>query len=133
MLECYGVGELPALKQGRKMAEPEKQHMEIRVIAYREGDHYVAQGLEFDICVQAKTLEELQVRFDRAAFATLAICRERGTDPREAVPQAPREFWEMFEEARVLLAMTTHEHFAEISASAPAFVPAFRWHERLAA
>ncbi len=107
-----------------------QERMELRVVAYREDDHYVAQGLEFDICVQANTLEELQLRFDRAAFATLAVCVERGADPRDAVPKAPREFWDMFEDARVLLNMTERERSAEIAGMAPTFEPAFRWHER---
>jgi hypothetical protein len=112
------------------MPEREQQRTEIRVVVYREGDHYVAQGLEFDICVQAGSLDELQERFSRTAFATLAVCLERGTDPREAVPRAPAEFWEMFEEAKVQL---TRADVRSQQDHSPVVVPAFRWHERRAA
>lgn len=38
----------------------------IRVIFFKEGDAWLAQGLEHDICVQASSLDELYGRFEVA-------------------------------------------------------------------
>lgn len=109
-----------------------QERMELRVVAYREGDYYIAQGLEFDICVQAKTIEELQDRFDLAAFATLAICAERGTDPYEGIPRAPSEFWEMFENAHALPTRIAHARSGVVGRGEVS-APALQWRELPAA
>jgi hypothetical protein len=38
----------------------------IRVLLFKEEGFWVAQGLEHDICVQAETLEDLQINFEVA-------------------------------------------------------------------
>jgi hypothetical protein len=36
--------------------------MTIRVVAFKEGDHFVAQALEVDVCAQGRTLDEAHSR-----------------------------------------------------------------------
>lgn len=63
----------------------------IRVILFQEGDCWVAQGLEHDICVQAASLEELYGRFD------VAVRLEEAEGGVERIGQAPKYFFDLWE------------------------------------
>jgi hypothetical protein len=64
----------------------------IRVLVFKEGELWVAQGLERDICVQAKTLEDLQANFEVAV--RLEADEQGGL---ERIPEAPKYFQEMWD------------------------------------
>jgi hypothetical protein len=61
---------------------------EIRVIAFKEGDFWVAQCLEHDICAQAPDLDALRSRME------IAIASEA---PLHNLPKAPEHFFKMWE------------------------------------
>lgn len=61
----------------------------LRVIIIKDGDVFVAQGLEKDVCVQAETIQRLIEVFD----AQLAF----QISDSENIPPAPREYWDMWE------------------------------------
>jgi hypothetical protein len=65
---------------------------QIRVIAYKVGEKWLAQGLERAISAQADTLDALYIRFR----ATVKMEAEAfgGLDH---IPQAPKRFFEMWE------------------------------------
>ncbi len=63
----------------------------IRVVLYKGENNWLAQGLERDICAQAKTLDALYARF----AATVHMEAECGNLPH--VPAAPKKFFEMWE------------------------------------
>lgn len=75
----------------------------IRVLVFRdpELDIWVAQGLEHDICAQAKTIEEVHAAFERAILADAAVAIERGEEPLAAIPKAPDAFFRAFRNATV--------------------------------
>ena len=64
----------------------------IRVIIINESDQWVAQGLEYDICVQANNLEDLYGRFEVAV-------RLESEEPGglERIGPAPRYFEKLWD------------------------------------
>ncbi len=69
----------------------------IRVIAFREGDLWVAQCLEFDIGAQAANLEELHDRLMVAIKLERRESMERLGVPFAGIPEAPPHFHAMWE------------------------------------
>jgi hypothetical protein len=63
----------------------------IRVILFKEGDSWVAQGLEHDICVQASTVKDLYGRFDVAV--RLETAEPGGL---ERIGEAPKHFFDLW-------------------------------------
>jgi len=64
----------------------------IRVILFKDGDAWLAQGLEHDICVQAPTIKELYGRFEVAVH--LESEEPGGLD---RIAAAPRHFFDLWE------------------------------------
>jgi hypothetical protein len=65
----------------------------IRVIAFQDGDHWVAQCLEHDICAIASDLETLQYRIEVAIEAERDLCLENNLDL-DSLPAAPQYFFD---------------------------------------
>lgn len=63
----------------------------IRVIVFQEGDAWLAQGLEHDICVQASTLDDVYGRFE---VAVRLECDEGSLAHIEAAPVHFFELWD---------------------------------------
>ncbi|HHY49948.1 MAG TPA: hypothetical protein GYA10_09395 [Alphaproteobacteria bacterium] len=63
----------------------------IRVILFKEGDAWLAQGLEHDICVQAPTMKELYGRFEVAVH--LESEEPGGLDRIGPAPQHFHKLW----------------------------------------
>lgn len=64
----------------------------IRVIFFQEGESWLAQGLEHDICVQAPTVEDLFGRFE------VAVRLEKDSNGRlDHIDKAPSHFFEAWE------------------------------------
>lgn len=75
----------------------------ISVIAFQEGDQWTAQCLEYDIAAQARTLSDLRYEVDRVIISHIAASEEMGQEPFSGLGPAPREFWEMYEQAKLRL------------------------------
>jgi hypothetical protein len=71
----------------------------LRVLLLKEGDQWVAQALEYDIAAQAGTIRDVMYEFERTLVCELVACSELGHKPFEDIPQAPRYYHELFEEA----------------------------------
>ena len=65
----------------------------IRVIFYQDGDAWMAQGIDRDICVQATDFDDLFGRFE---VAIRLECDE--ADELHHIPEAPEHFQRMWEE-----------------------------------
>jgi len=63
----------------------------LRVIFYQDGDKWLAQGIEHDICVQADTLDDLYGRFE---VAVRLECSEN--DSWDRLDPAPDHFEQMW-------------------------------------
>lgn len=79
----------------------------IRVIAFREGDAWIAQCLEFDICAQAPDLDELRARIDATIEAEHAHSVAAGRQPFEGLDPAPDHFQAMWDKRSSFTAPTT--------------------------
>jgi hypothetical protein len=71
----------------------------ISTLIFREGSDWIAQGLEYDICAQAKTLEQVHIAFAEAVAANVAVCIELDRLPLEGIDAAPKRYWDMYKEA----------------------------------
>jgi hypothetical protein len=78
--------------------------MTIHVIVTQESDKegklwWIAQCLQYDIAVQTKKLSDLRYELIRTLVGRMAICHEKNIDPFKGLPQAPEEYWKLFEAA----------------------------------
>jgi hypothetical protein len=69
----------------------------IRVIVFMDGDQWVAQCLEHDICAQAADLEELRSRIGATIEAEAEYSKRNGKKPFEGIEPAPKHYHEMWE------------------------------------
>ena len=70
---------------------------EIRVVLFRDGDFFIAQGLEVDISAQGKTAEEAYERFGVVFDAELREARDTGRSIFDIGP-APLPFRALYEQ-----------------------------------
>ena len=75
----------------------------LRVVVYRDGDLYMAQGLEVDIATQAKDIPSLLVRLDLTLEAECAMSKERGGAPFAGIGPAPNYFHGLWDKRSVSL------------------------------
>jgi len=64
----------------------------IRVIFYQDGEKWLAQAIEHDICVQADKLDDLYGRFE---VAVRLECDETGS--LDHIPSAPDHFEQLWQ------------------------------------
>lgn len=72
----------------------------VNALAFKQGDLWIVQGIEFDIVARANDLDSVPTAFTRALVANACVSQHLGREPLEGVPQAPDEFREMFERAK---------------------------------
>ena len=72
----------------------------ISAILFQEDGWWTAQCLEYDIATQARTLPELQYELERTIIGHFAVALELGQEPFLGIGQAPKEFWQMFDQAK---------------------------------
>jgi hypothetical protein len=75
--------------------------IEISTILYQEGECWIAQGLEYDITVQASSPTEVYNRFAVKVVTEMAISMDLHREPLEGIGKAPEHFWRMYEEAQM--------------------------------
>ena len=69
----------------------------LRVVVFKDGDMYVAQGLEHDICAQGPDLNTVHQRFLDTLDAERGMAAEDGKAELDLEP-APQHFFTMWEE-----------------------------------
>jgi len=86
---------------------------DLRVIVYREGELYIAQGIDHDIATQAPDITTLLERLDLTIDAECAMSRDRGDQPFVGIPPAPNYFHTLWDQRSVSLArlqVPVHQH-----------------------
>jgi len=73
----------------------------VRAIAFREGNAWVAQGIEYDIVAHASDLADLHTAFTRAVLENACITAHFGREPMEGIKPAPDQYRVMFDEAQI--------------------------------
>jgi len=71
----------------------------LRVVVFKDGDTFVAQCLEHDICAQAPDLKTLRHRMDATIDAERDHARGAGKSLAESVGPAPDRYVAMWEKA----------------------------------
>lgn len=82
------------------------ERVQINAVAFKEGDAWVAQGLEYDIVAHAGDFQDLPDAFSRAVMENICITEHLGRAPLAGIDPAPQRFHEMFNAARVELTPT---------------------------
>ena len=80
-----------------------KDDQVINVIAYQEGDVWIAQGIEFDIVARANSPDAVPAAFSKAFAKTAAISHQLYGAPFTGVGRAPARFKGMFDNAQAQL------------------------------
>jgi len=75
----------------------------ISAIAFQEGELWVVQGIEFDICARASTPAEVPAAFMRAVVENALVNRHLGRTGLNGIKAAPDRFKEMFDNARAVV------------------------------
>ena len=97
---------------------------ELRALIFRDdvSGFWIAQGLDVDLCAQAKTLEDAHMAFVQLLNATAAASAELGQRPFHDIELAPQRFWRAFEHAPLRTSLE----------SAPRALASFPMHFRVA-
>lgn len=74
----------------------------IRAVVFKEGEHWVAQCLEYRYAIQTRRLEDMPRVLRECLTAMILISRELGVEPFHGYEPAPRRYWEMYERAEPL-------------------------------
>jgi hypothetical protein len=75
----------------------------IRVLIKRDNEWWIAQCLEYDIAVQARTLKDVQYELERVFIGRICMAKQLGLNPFEGIPEAPKEFHQLFEDSESTL------------------------------
>jgi hypothetical protein len=98
----------------------------LSAVVYRDGDLWIAQGLEYDICAQARTFPQLHTAFLEVIVANAAVCLELGREPLEGIDPAPQRFWNMYREARIRLQAEREPMRAPKPFRIPSYLPDYK-------
>lgn len=72
----------------------------MRVIVMREGEFWVAQCLEYDICTSASDMETLELRMQGQIECEAQLSEQLNGAPFAGIGAAPERFHQMWEDAR---------------------------------
>lgn len=101
-LQAGGLLEMREVKMTHPTARSGDEKA-IRAIVFKEGDLYIAQCLEYDICVQSSTIPTLMDRLDLTVEAEFETCRLADKAPHEMICQAPNYYHSLWEKRTVNL------------------------------
>ena len=72
------------------------QLTKLSVLLFKEDDWWIAQCLEYDLCSQAKTPEDVLYEFERVLLAQMLISTEANEELLAGIEPAPEEYWKRF-------------------------------------
>jgi hypothetical protein len=76
-----------------------KKSLTINVIAFQEGDVWIAQGVELDITARAKSPDAVPEAFSKAVAKTLLVSIGLSGKPFSGIGRAPKKFQDMFDKS----------------------------------
>lgn len=102
------------------MREPQPMnHIPVRVVAFQEGDFWIAQCIEYDITAHAHDLTKLSAAFGRAVMQNMCVNVDLGRHGLEGIPRAPAKFEAMFEKSELTMAPVKSRRKSRVDASDP--------------
>lgn len=87
----------------------------INAIAYKEGEAWIAQGIEYDIVAHASDVIYLPDAFTRAVMENIYITEHLGRKALEGIKSAPARFHEMFESAKIVMKAKTQSGATDVA------------------
>ena len=76
----------------------------VRIVAFQEGDHWVTQCVEYDICAQGKDLAQARRRMAVALREEAAFTKKHNGEEFAGIDAAPDYFAAMYDSAEEKLA-----------------------------
>lgn len=70
----------------------------MRVVVFKDGDLWIAQGLERDICARGSDLRDVQERFKMLMELETDFSLQQKKQPLEGIEPAPKHFHDMWEQ-----------------------------------
>lgn len=77
--------------------------LHINAIAFKEGEAWIVQGIEYDIVAHSDDVGKLPHAFARAVIENMIITEHLGRKALEGIKPAPEHFREMYERAETEL------------------------------
>ena len=106
-----------------------RDEFRVSVVLYPEDGLWIAQGIQFDITARGQTPLEASERFNDKFGAELVMSMELGDEePLSGVGSAPREFWKMYENAK--MRVVVDEMPLRLSSGAPHVHPEIKIADR---
>ena len=78
----------------------------IRAVVFQEGEWLCAQCLEYDLVVQAKSLQQLSRALQKLIVGHIVVRLRHKQQPFRDLPRAPEKYWAMFRQSRLKLPAT---------------------------
>ena len=75
-----------------------RQHV-FHVLFFKDRDWWVAQCLERNLATASRDPRELPSKLEAVLKVQIEADQEAGIEPFSTLPQAPRRFWQMFQNA----------------------------------
>ncbi len=75
---------------------------------------WVAQGLEYDIAAQGKTIQEVKFKFETTFVGQIVVDVVHGREALAAIAPAPKEYWDKFNRGEQLADNRMPFHLPEI-------------------
>jgi hypothetical protein len=85
------------------------EHIRISAVAFKEGDAWVVQGIEYDNVAHADDVRAIPHAFMRAVMENIVITEHLGRRPLEGIRPAPHRFKELFETATTEMRATKRD------------------------
>ena len=77
--------------------------IQITGVLLKEASAWVAQGLEYDIAAQGKTIRDAMLAFERTVVGHIVLDLQNNRQPLSALPKAPRFYWNQYEQGEPLM------------------------------
>lgn len=71
----------------------------LRVLLYKDDEHWVAQGLDLDLCAFGKDLAAAIRRFDEVCELEISTRKKRFGDEHHGLKRAPQRFFDLWEKS----------------------------------
>jgi hypothetical protein len=71
----------------------------VHAVAFKEGETWVAQGIEYDIVAHSREVTALPQAFMRAVLENILITEHLGRRPLEGIKAAPQRFRDLLDDA----------------------------------
>lgn len=79
------------------------KNIQLKVLFFKDGQSWIAQGLEYDMVAQGRTIQEAQKSFERVFVTNIVVNIKNKIKPLSQFKKAPKIFFKMFENAEQLV------------------------------